>query len=90
MVECENDGEESPGGGSNALKGSCRVDEVADEGFTETGPGIVKFKGRFVATDLLLGGGPIETEARFSAIDLVGEMGDGSAVCTLELLREWY
>ena len=88
LVECEKDGEESPGGGSNALKGSCRVDEVAEEGLTEAGPGIVKFKGRLVPTDLLFGGGPIETEARFSAIDGVGETGDGSEVCTLELLRE--
>jgi hypothetical protein len=57
-------------------------------GLTAAAPGIFKFKGRFVATDLLLGGGPIEAEARFSAIDRVGETGEGSEVCTLELLRE--
>jgi hypothetical protein len=95
LVEYENDGEESPAGGSKARKGSWRVEllaEAFEAGWVvvEEVPGIMRLGGREVAMERLLGGGPMEAEARFSAIDRVGEIGEGFVeVFALELLREW-
>lgn len=94
LVEYEKDGEESPAGGSKARKGSWRVELLAEAfearwGLVEV-PGIMRLGGREVAMERLLGGGPREAEVRFSAMDRVGEIGEGFVeVFTLELLREW-
>ena len=53
-------------------------------------PGIMRFAGREVAIERLFGGGRVLSVDICSAIDRVGEMGEGLfAVFTLEALREW-
>lgn len=95
FVEWEKDGDESPGGGSKARNGSWRVGFAAVL-LVLTGcglaaePGIMRFGGREVAIERLFGRGRMFSVDICSAIERVGETGDGLlAVFKLDALREW-
>ena len=94
LVDGAKEGDESPGGGSKARNGSCPVAFEAvlfsTGGRLAAEPGIIRFGGREVAIERLLEGGRILRVDICSAIERVGETGDGSfAVFTVEALREW-
>ncbi len=63
---------------------------IGGAGCVDLGTGIMRFGGREVATERLLGGGRMLSVDICSAIERDGETGDGSwAVLMLEALREW-